>query len=339
MNRHSFSMQNSIKCITYVCSKRSLKEFQLYMLAFAFFICSSCDLNQNGESQDVTVISWNAKELFDMKGLKKRLPNFRELIGDQKPDIILLQEFTSIEQVEALAEALKLENWSLSCSDFNMKDHNRFNSFEVAILSRFPLSNVTEYDPYPERRKRKNYPFEKPLEVQDKSYEKIRTSRGFLVAEIEELKLMIGIVHLKSSIGKEGELDYRNAQKREFVTIALTETLNTLSNNKTDDWHILIGGDFNVGHSDKVKNGKDLFDDVNDGYDDTHAILTEPLIGDIKFTNALAKFNTTTYPSYKGSPIDNLYVNEGTKFKSSEIIKNAYGSDHYPVKVVLELQP
>ena len=110
------------------------------------------------------------------------------------------------------------------------------------------------------------------------------------------------------------------------------------------DYSYLVLGDFNVGHSDSKKNGTKLNKDCysncgsKDLYDETHAILIEGIIGNLRMKNLTMAIPDSTYPTYAGSPIDNIYVSGAFVNRFSDAMKgsNTFGSDHLPVWVVLE---
>lgn len=101
----------------------------------------------------------------------------------------------------------------------------------------------------------------------------------------------------------------------------------------------LVAGDFNVGHSDKEKNGKSLKKDCykdcgrKDRYDETHALLRSGLVHGLKMNNLAKGIPDATYPGFPGSPIDNIYVygDLAERFEPAKKASKAYGSDHLPV--------
>lgn len=120
----------------------------------------------------------------------------------------------------------------------------------------------------------------------------------------------------------------------------MSDQLNTFS-----DYTFVVAGDFNVGHSDSKKNGTSLLHDCykrcdnNDGYDDTHALLETELVSGVEMTNLTLSHESTTYPKFPGSPIDNIYVQGplSDKFSSAIIREETYGSDHLPVLVTVTI--
>ena len=112
------------------------------------------------------------------------------------------------------------------------------------------------------------------------------------------------------------------------------------------DYSYIVLGDFNVGHSDDSKNGTNLWKDGytstgdDDLYDETHALLSANIVGGLSMVNKVKNIDTTTYPEYPGSPIDNIYIDGAfiDRFSNATIADKTYGSDHLPVKVILNKQ-
>ncbi len=108
-------------------------------------------------------------------------------------------------------------------------------------------------------------------------------------------------------------------------------------------YSFIVAGDFNVGHSDAGKNGTDLTADCcynctgKDRYDETHALLSSGLVSGLKMKNLTLPITTSTFPSYPGSPIDNIYVEGADRANFSDTQKGTskYGSNHLPVWTVL----
>lgn len=101
----------------------------------------------------------------------------------------------------------------------------------------------------------------------------------------------------------------------------------------------MVCGDFNVGHSDSLKNGASLKDDFyeaseGDLYDDTHAILGGGLINGLRLRNASLSISESTFPRYPGSPIDNIYIGGNlvdSFYEATTTADDTFGSDHKPV--------
>ena len=293
-------------------------------------------------AKEVKIVTWNVREMFSLGDVEARKGDLKSFGKEVNPDIVLLQEITSCKIVKKIAKQMGLKNAHIACSDFSQNDNNRHASFEVAIISRFPINQVIEYDPSPDNRVDENDPPELKLEAVSKiGIKPSGTSRGYLWAEIEELELTVAVVHLKSSLGKVGLEDASNAEKREFViaTVAagVLEDADFFSG-----YSYLVAGDFNVGHSDSSKNGRSLKKDCfeacghRDRYDETHALLGKGLVGGLKMENLVAGISTSTFPSFPGSPIDNIYVSGRREedFESAQVPgdpSKTYGSDHLPV--------
>ncbi|TSD82826.1 hypothetical protein FFK22_041060 [Mycobacterium sp. KBS0706] len=122
---------------------------------------------------------------------------------------------------------------------------------------------------------------------------------------------------------------------------------------------VFVAGDFNTPFVEKCKTGKKLGEDfrplvgcstgltpetcgTTDGFDDSYAILTEALIGTVKFkslTSGLGRTYVST--NFADSPIDNVFVagplasRTFTAVKLSEPLDDntVFASDHHPVLV------
>jgi endonuclease/exonuclease/phosphatase family metal-dependent hydrolase len=269
-----------------------------------------------------------------------RQSDFTQFAEDLKPDILVLQEVTQLATVEKVRELMGLTGYHLAMSDFEQNDLGEFNALEVAILSRFPLDNVLEFDRSPDNQP--GDPAEQKLERVDlPGIAETGTSRGFLAADVPHAKLRLIVTHLKSSNGQVGNPDRQNAQKRELVAAAIAEHVHEILLRAGNDQTVLVAGDFNVGETDAAKNGSVLEEDhvspqAGDRYDDTHAILAAGLIGDVRMRSLTKSLGKETYvgAAFPGTgPIDVLYVAgpSASHFTLAGAGSHAYGSDHLPV--------
>lgn len=288
-------------------------------------------------SQDVRVASWNLKDIFNDGDINNRTEDFKSFINGIKPDVLILQEFTNENQLRQIAFLMGFDHFASSNFKPTESSNTDRGSFEVGVLSKYPITKVIEYDPsidktYRYAEERELHPFMKGA-VAD-----VGTSRGFLWVEIEEINLIAIGVHLKSSSGRDGSSDKSNAQKRELVMATLASKI-SFDVNEYPEYSILVAGDFNVGHSDEKKVGNDLLNDcysncnAKDGYDDTHAMLYSGIINGLKMKNLTFPIKDTTYPGFAGSPIDNIYVigKDSDKFEDAQKSSSTYGSDHLSV--------
>ncbi|QDU80707.1 Extracellular ribonuclease precursor [Polystyrenella longa] len=288
------------------------------------------------ESDSIKIVTWNAREIFSLADVNRREEDFLDFGGDINPDIVMIQEVSSIRQVERIRDYMGLTGYYFCCSDFEQNDRGRYSSFEVGVISRFPFDSVVENDPSPDNNE--NNP-EEPFEFEMNYPEldglaDVSTSRGFLRVRIDELKLIINVTHLKSSNGNDGQGDHKNAQKREIVAAAIATQVNR-DRAKYPDFSVLVAGDFNVGETDSGKNGSSLTDDSGDGYDDTHAIFSGGLIGDLQMKSLTHDLGIETYiasDQYAGTgPIDCIYVTGEDRFTPASPGTSSFGSDHLPV--------
>lgn len=293
---------------------------------------------------ELKIVTWNVREMFSIDDVNERKSDLKRFADTIKPDILCLQEITSIDVVNKIRDVMELNDYYTACSDFSQNDQNAsYADFEVAVISKYPLTQILEYDYSPDNKP--GDPVEcKIFPLEDYGIEKVGVSRGFLWVRIDELKLTISVVHLKSSLGSVGSGDKQNAKKRELVIAAVA--LNVFEDKAVlPDYSYLVLGDFNVGHSDDKKSGINLFDDCysdcenKDLYDETHALLSEGLIKKVKMKNLTLNITESTYPTYPGSPIDNIYV-DGVfldSFSDAKTANETFGSDHLPVIVDMVL--
>lgn len=289
------------------------------------------------EAEKLRIATWNAQDLFSVEDVVDRSSDFAEMAKKIKPDILLLQEVTSVDVVEKIRESMgaAYSKAHVACSDFNQDDHDKRASFEVAIISKYPLTQVVEFDPTPDNQL-KSEPAETGIE-KVKNVSSISTSRGYLWAEIHDLSLTVASVHLKSSRGEQKCSERRaNARKRERISAAMAVgVVEDMSLFK--GYTYVLGGDFNVGHA-AAKNGKDLKVDCcgsgcggKDRYDETHALLTAGLISGLKMTNLSGHLAVTSYPGFAAnSPIDNIFVagEKAGDFSPAKLSGETFGSDH-----------
>ena len=296
------------------------------------------------ESSDLRIVTWNAREVFSVDSVIIRSHDFSRFANTINPDIICLQEVTSIKVVEAIRDAMRLNDYFVACSDFQQRDDQLYNSFEVAVISKFPISRVIEFDPIPDNTEKLD-PQEMKIEPSwELGIPYLLTYRGFLWIKIDNPKLTVVITHLKSSRGYVGERDLNNARQREFIMAGIAKCV-LQDRYYFPDYSNIVCGDFNVGHSDSLKNGADLKIDATsvgegDLYDDTHAMLSSGLIDGLRMTNCTLSISESTFPRYPGSPIDNIYVGGNLVdyfSEASTTSEETFGSDHKPVWVDLHL--
>lgn len=314
-----------------------------YAMGCIILLLFTLSLTLSSSSEEITIVTWNARELFSIEHVDRRADDLRAFARDIQPDLLLLQEVISLDVVKRVRDVMGLRGYYIACSDFDPSDRPHPSAFEVAIISRSPLTQVIEYDPFPdERRPGMGDPPELPLLPLLKiGIEPINVGRGFLWAWIDEWQMTVYVAHLKSSLGLVGLEDAPNARKRELVAAAMAKGVLKDKRFFPDHAHV-VAGDFNVGHSDSAKDGVDLFnncyEDCGDGedrYDATHALLREGLVGGLRMTNLTESITTSTFPTFPGTPIDNIYVAGPRRDRFSPAHKpendETYGSDHTPV--------
>lgn len=318
------------------------------LILFAMHIVACAFAGSTAFADDIRVATWNVHEGFTPAGIKARGGDFTAFSAKIRPDVLIIEEITSKACAEAVRDAMGLGGYHVACSNFNPTDAPDFGAFEVAVLSRFPITQVVEYDPSPDNGANPADPPELPIAMLAKfgltAPIDAAGGRGFLWVRIDALRLTVVGVHLKSSRGDNGAEDVLNAQKREYVVAAIADSV-AQDLRLFPGYTCLVGGDFNVGHSD-AKNGRDLRRDdlettsTSDGYDETHAMLRDGLLG-LKMRNLGQAIRESTYPGIRSTPIDNLYVlgAEADRFAPATLEMETFGSDHRPVSSVWTTKP
>ena len=293
-------------------------------------------------SGDVKIVTWNIKDIKSLADVAYRKNDLKRFVKTIRPDILILQEVSSKAVVEQIKNEMGLVNHSFAISDFLQPDSRDKGPFEVAFISKFPFRKIVEYDTTldngPESSNENRIVPLSHMGIKEK-----RPGRGFLWGQIDDLKLTIIGLHLKSSRGKIGHLDKDNAEKREIVMASVASTVSKNMKSLNGYTH-LVAGDFNIGHSDSKKNGTDLTSDCfkncsnKDGYDETHALLAGGLVNGLKMTNLTRGIRDATFPKYPGSPIDNIYVvgDLSNNFSPAQKGADTFGSDHLPVWTVFK---
>jgi len=303
--------------------------------------------------EPVRLVTWNVLDAFAPEVVAARRDQFADAAAKLRPSILVVQEVASHEAVAAIRDAMGLAGYHVACSNFaggvptppagTAGDPAETPRMEVGIISRYPLTRVIEYDPSPDNRAiRGDVPelaLQPDLKLGIPPPDDPARVRGFLWVRLDEPRLTIAIVHLKSSRGVDGGEDLGNARLREFVAAAVAASVRE-DRSHFPDHTCVVAGDFNVGHADAGKNGRDLGDDHpaplsdrHDGYDETHAILGRGLGGGLRMRNLLAHTRETSYPSFPGSAIDLVYVvgPQAERFTPAVIVGSTFGSDHCPV--------
>lgn len=296
----------------------------------------------------VRIAHWNAREIFTVADVTARAADFQAFAAEVRPDVLTLVEVTSYKQVERVRDLMGLAGYHIAVSNFVPDNTDEHASFEVAILSRFTLDGVVEFDPTPDNGDDRFANAEDGPEPDDEVAlvppdlpglaDNARPSRGYLFARIDALKLTVRATHLKSSGGSSGAQDRNNARKREVVAAAIAAAV---AKDRADrpDYTAVVTGDMNVGERDTGKNGTSLTDDTADGYDDTHALFAGGLVGGLRMTSLTRDVGRTFAPGNFGNvgPIDSIYVAgpKTDKFDPATRTSRTFGSDHFGVWTVL----
>jgi endonuclease/exonuclease/phosphatase family metal-dependent hydrolase len=311
---------------------RALKIMRIVAPLVCGLFASSMTVRTMAE-EPLRIVSWNAREVFSPSVASSRREDFEAFAQEVKPDILLLQEVNSHAVVERIRDLMGLDGYHVYCSNFETNDAPSHSAFEVAVISRIPAFQAIEFDPTPDNSGDEVDLEESPMPKLTKlGLEDVPTSRGFLWVHFPQLRMTVMNVHLKSSGGSSGGSDRNNAAKRELVAAAVADSVNEDLGFFPNHTHVVLG-DFNVGHSDESKNGLDVADDTNDGYDDTHALLHAGIVNGLKMRNLIGHITTPTYPDFPGTPIDNIYVvgSHATGMENGTVVEKTFGSDHRPV--------
>jgi endonuclease/exonuclease/phosphatase family metal-dependent hydrolase len=298
-----------------------------------------------GDGTEIRIATWNVHEGFSPAALASRTADFRGFAARVRPDVLVCEEVISSAVVAAVGDGMGLTGYHVACSNFAPDDRPDFSDFEIGVISRYPISQAIEYDLVPDGNSGRGDPTEVPILPQPKlgmpMPEGVGGLRGFLWVRIDALKLTVIGVHLKSSRGADGDDDVSNAVRREFVAAAVADSV-AQDRRLYPDYTCIVAGDFNVGHADK-KNGRSLArDDVDpavagyDGYDDTHALLRDGLVG-LRMRNLVGGLTASSFPAFPSTPIDNIYVDGPAAERFSEAVMEpeTYGSDHRPIHAAL----
>lgn len=289
-------------------------------------------------SETVRIATWNVRDAFSVQDVSERASEFAAMASEIGPDILLVQEVTSLAVVEEIRKRMgdAYKNAHVVCSDFNQDDFDERSSFEVGIISKFPFGQVLEFDPTPDNSQFKVEPPEDGI-VKVKNVNSASTSRGYLWAELPELGLTVANAHLKSSRGEQKCSERKsNAKKRERIAAAMAAGV--VEDSKLfKGYTFVVAGDLNVGHA-ASKNGVNLKVDCcgsncsgKDSYDETHALLGGGLVSGLKMRNLAGHLNVTSFPGFSAnSPIDNIYVSGANKdkFAPAVLTTSTFGSDH-----------
>ncbi len=290
--------------------------------------------------QPLEVATWNTRQLDAGVDFAAFMESVREA------EVVVLQELLGEEHLDGALRRAGARGWHRAVSDFT-KDSYRTptRKLEVAILSRYPFSEVIEADPYAaddsEEMRARDIDLVAPALLPADQRRNLG-SRGWLWARIPELRLVVAAVHLKSSLGRVGAADEANSFKREGVIaslgVAILEDLR-----EKDGWSYVVAGDFNVAPGDPARSGWRL--EVRSsppeplrGYDQTHALL-ERLIAGLRMRN-LTREIPSSFVGQRGGhgAIDCIYA-LGELVSAADPPRaergGTFGSDHHMIVVRL----
>lgn len=249
------------------------------------------------------------------------------IIDEINADVLILQEIESAEMVRVLNDALE-RPYAVGYITAFGSGTGRANKLNLAVLSRFPLRNVTEIDFTPMSGRGK-------------------PTRGLMRFELdhEAGTLVVYNVHLKANWGDQR----RNISQRYNALALLSNNLASWSAEREDGtWEVLIGGDFNVdpGHSSFAGDSSvhplaDLVDLwAGRPLEERTTIPTRYGVADLEFPPVafdrfFASTGLTNGPWVIGQP---YVLSKGVDIEDSRVIAgedDSTASDHYPVYVDL----
>ena len=281
----------------------------------------------------MVIATWNVG-LLDRSVSDLNLDGFATEID---ADILVFNEIKTIADIQGIQAVLDREEDFTAISSFETGSGN----LEVGLISRFPITEVVEFDRSPETNQVS--PQQRRLErVNLPGIADVGVGRGFLVAHIPSQNVVVIVTHLKSSRGQTGSGDRANAQKRELVAAAIADHVNELIE-AFPLATIFVMGDFNVGVTDANKNGTDLSSDATSGdgdkYDETHALLKDGLVDELRMIPLAQGLDGTfvgddNEPDFPGSgAIDVIYVigSNASRFQAATRATDRFGSDHLAV--------
>lgn len=181
-----------------------MHKWKLLLLVLTVSFGLTQNISANEHEEDINIVTWNAREIFSVDDVQKRKDDFQMLYDELKPDILILQEITSCAELDEVKKEVGLTDYDVVCSDFNPHNHNNYASFEVGIISKYLITETLEFDQSVDRGVdtiADEY-YLQPSPQIDVSYTDV--DRGYLNVRIDELKMIINAVHLKSSRGKVG---------------------------------------------------------------------------------------------------------------------------------------
>ena len=124
-------------------------------LAIVLFIATTACAEQK-----VRIVTWNVKDIMSIADVNDRKTDLKNMAQTIKPDILCLQEITSLAVAKKIKDAMELSGYHVACSDFVQSDRANRSAFEVAIISKHALTQLIEYDPSPDNRDSENDPDE-----------------------------------------------------------------------------------------------------------------------------------------------------------------------------------
>lgn len=99
--------------------------------------------------QEKKIVSWNAEAAL-LEGIVQRRSDFKALVDDLKPDVIVLLEVAGLAEAQEIAKSLGWNKYHGFVTNWNVAEQNLFFSLEAAVISKDPIEKVIEYDASPD---------------------------------------------------------------------------------------------------------------------------------------------------------------------------------------------
>lgn len=100
---------------------------------------------QMAASEEINILNWNVEQ-GSIENIIRRTDDFQELAKvSGTPDVMIVQEINSVASAIKIAEHMNIESPHIAVSDFGHDEEIIFFGFETAVISRYPIVSVTEY--------------------------------------------------------------------------------------------------------------------------------------------------------------------------------------------------
>jgi hypothetical protein len=100
-------------------------------------------------AEPVRIVSWNTKPAL-YEALDKRLPDFKALDRDLKPDVLVFIEVAGEHEVRKIVQALGWTKYHAIVTNWASLNHQVHFALEAAVISKIPIIRAVEYDASPD---------------------------------------------------------------------------------------------------------------------------------------------------------------------------------------------